>query len=198
MEVSGRESRGRGTESRQLTAPVATPRVTRGRSNRWDRSDGGQRPVHQVGEDVTTERATAGSLQMEPRARLRHGQGAGGSLWRKRDGSFIRSFVHSLRTSWVPTVLHRTSRVRRGDHTEPPPTPSRSVALTSHCWRLVLAEVLGGWGIISEKVMKEDLCTDLGRAWKRGRLFVLAAMERRKRRVTGQEGRHRHFGGFQR
>ena len=53
MEVSGRESRGRGMESRRLTVPVSTPHVTRGRDNRWDRSDGGQRPAHQVGEDVT-------------------------------------------------------------------------------------------------------------------------------------------------
>lgn len=148
MEVSGRESRGRGTESRRLTAPVATPRVTRGRGNRWDRSDGGQRPVHQVGEDVTTERAAAGSLQMEPRARLHDGQGAEGSLWRKREGSFICSFIHSLHASWVPTVFHGTSRVRCRDYTEPPPTPSHSVALTSHCWRQVLAEVLrGGYNI---------------------------------------------------
>lgn len=40
----------------------------------------------------------------------------------------------------------------------------------------MLVEVLRG-GTISEKVKKEDLGSDLGRACKRGRLFVMAAVE---------------------
>lgn len=80
--------------------PTSTPRVTRGRGNRWDRSNGGQRPAHQVGEDITTAkelRLEASKWSRELNSAMRRGQGA--ALWRKRDVSFICSFIHFQRTS---------------------------------------------------------------------------------------------------
>lgn len=87
-------------ESRRLTVPMSTPHMTRGRGNRWDRSDGGQRPAHQVGEDVTIAKVPwleAFKWSRELDSVMGRGQGA--ALWRKRDVSFICSFIHSPRTS---------------------------------------------------------------------------------------------------
>ena len=175
MEVSGRESRGRGMESRRLTVPVSTPHVTRGRGNRWDRSDGGQRPAHQVGEDVTIAKELwleAFKWSRELDSVLGRGQPFG-------EREMFLSYAHSF----IPCILPECPPCSTGHlgHTAgttqtPPPTPSHSVALTSHWWRLVLAEVLRGKYIIREGD-EEDLGSDLGRACKRGQLFVKAAVE---------------------
>lgn len=89
--------------------------------------------------------------------------------------SSAHSFISSVLPEYPPCSMGRLGRAA-GTTQTPPPTPSHSVALTSHWWRLVLVEVLRG-GTISEKVKKEDLGSDLGRACKRGRLFVMAAVE---------------------
>ena len=162
-------------ESRRLTVPVSTPHVTRGRDNRWDRSDGGQRPAHQVGEDVTIAKELwlgAFKWSRELDSMMGRGQPFG-------EREMFLSYAHSFIPRILPECpLYSTGHLGHaaGTTQTPPPTPSHSVALTSHWWRLVLAEVLRG-STISEKVMKEDLGSDLGRACKRGRLFVKAAVE---------------------
>ena len=59
-----------------------------------------QRPAHQVGEDITTAkelRLEASKWSRELNSAMHRGQGA--ALWRKRDVSFICSFIHFQRTS---------------------------------------------------------------------------------------------------
>lgn len=81
---------------------MSTPRVTRGRGNRWDRSDERQRPAHQVGEDITTAkelRLEASKWSRELDSAMRRGQGA--ALWRKR--CFFHLLIHSFPAYFLST-----------------------------------------------------------------------------------------------
>lgn len=87
--------------------------------------------------------------------------------------------------------------MRRRDYTEPPPTPSHPVALTSHCWRLGLAEVLRGrYSIREGDERKTWVQTGKGmEAWPAICAGCRGVKEAESNRPGGEAW---HFGVFQR